>query len=39
MIRPTTPDDTAAVFAIAEAAIGFSPEELEELNKTLTGRP
>ena len=34
MIRPTTPDDLAAIIAIAEA-IGFQPDELEELNKML----
>lgn len=35
MIRPTTPDDTSALIAIADA-IGFEPNELEELNKMLT---
>jgi GNAT superfamily N-acetyltransferase len=34
MIRPTTPDDTIALLAIAEA-IGFQPHELEELSKML----
>lgn len=36
MIRPTTPDDTAALLALANAAIGFSPDELNELSQTLT---
>ncbi|MBE9070173.1 GNAT family N-acetyltransferase [Leptolyngbya cf. ectocarpi LEGE 11479] len=36
MIRPTTPDDTAALLALANAAIGFSPDELTELSQTLT---
>lgn len=35
MIRPTTPDDTAALIAIAEA-IGFEPNEIEELSEMLT---
>ncbi|MBE9049511.1 GNAT family N-acetyltransferase [Nostocales cyanobacterium LEGE 11386] len=34
MIRPTTPDDTTALIAIADA-IGFQPNELEELSKML----
>jgi GNAT superfamily N-acetyltransferase len=35
MIRPTTPEDTTAVLTIA-SAIGFQPEELEQLNAMLT---
>ncbi|WP_026734874.1 GNAT family N-acetyltransferase [Fischerella sp. PCC 9605] len=34
MIRPTTPDDTTALIAIADA-IGFQPNELEELSEML----
>lgn len=34
MIRPTTPNDTTALIAIAEA-IGFEPNEIEELSKLL----
>ncbi|MEM9448296.1 MAG: GNAT family N-acetyltransferase [Cyanobacteria bacterium P01_E01_bin.6] len=34
MIRPTTPDDTDALLAIAEA-IGFEPNEIEELSVML----
>jgi ribosomal protein S18 acetylase RimI-like enzyme len=34
MIRPITPDDTAALFAVVEA-IGFEPKELEELGSML----
>ncbi|MDF5715963.1 MAG: GNAT family N-acetyltransferase [Rhizonema sp. NSF051] len=34
MIRPTTPDDTTALIAIAEA-IGFQASELEQLSKML----
>ncbi|MFB2976363.1 GNAT family N-acetyltransferase [Microseira sp. BLCC-F43] len=36
MIRPTTPDDTAALIALAEA-IGFAPNEIEELRELLAG--
>jgi ribosomal protein S18 acetylase RimI-like enzyme len=36
MIRPTTPDDTAALIALAEA-IGFTPNEIEELRELLAG--
>ncbi|MEM8614585.1 MAG: GNAT family N-acetyltransferase [Cyanobacteria bacterium P01_H01_bin.105] len=36
MIRFTAPDDTAAILALANAAIGFSPDELAELGETLT---
>jgi ribosomal protein S18 acetylase RimI-like enzyme len=36
MIRPTTLDDTDALLALAKAAIDFSPEELEELQASLT---
>ncbi len=35
MIRPTTPDDTAALIALADA-IGFQPNEIEELGEMLT---
>ncbi|MEO1180486.1 MAG: GNAT family N-acetyltransferase [Cyanobacteria bacterium J06636_28] len=35
MIRLTTPDDTAALLALARTAIGFSPAELEELKASL----
>ena len=35
MIRSTTLDDTAALLALASEAIGFSPEELEELKASL----
>ncbi|NEU74663.1 GNAT family N-acetyltransferase [Hassallia byssoidea VB512170] len=35
MIRPTTPDDTTALIAIADA-IGFEPNELEELSEMLS---
>jgi GNAT superfamily N-acetyltransferase len=35
MIRPSTPDDTLALIAIADA-IGFQPNELEELNEMLS---
>lgn len=34
MIRPTTPDDTIALIAIADA-IGFQPNELEALSEML----
>ena len=34
MIRPTTPDDTTALIAVANA-IGFEPKELDELGKML----
>ncbi len=34
MIRPTTPDDTTALIAIADE-IGFQPNELEELSEML----
>ena len=34
MIRPTTPDDTTALVAIAES-IGFEPNEIGELSKML----
>jgi GNAT superfamily N-acetyltransferase len=34
MIRPTTPDDTIALIAIADA-IGFQPNEIEELSEML----
>ena len=36
MIRPTIPNDTNALLALANAAIGFEPNELEELSKMLT---
>ena len=36
MIRPTVPDDTTALLALANGAIGFESNELEELRKTLT---
>jgi GNAT superfamily N-acetyltransferase len=35
MIRPSTPDDTIALIAIADA-IGFQPNELEELSEMLS---
>lgn len=35
MIRPTIPEDTTAILAIAKA-IGFQPEELEILSEMLT---
>ncbi|HBL12668.1 MAG TPA: GNAT family N-acetyltransferase [Cyanobacteria bacterium UBA11162] len=35
MIRPTTPDDTAALIALADA-IGFEPNELEVLREMLS---
>jgi GNAT superfamily N-acetyltransferase len=34
MIRPTTPDDTTALIAMADA-IGFQPNEIEELSQML----
>ena len=34
MIRPTTPDDTTALIAIADE-IGFQPNELEDLSEML----
>ncbi len=34
MIRPSTPDDTTALIAIADA-IGFQPNELEHLSEML----
>jgi GNAT superfamily N-acetyltransferase len=34
MIRPSTPDDTIALIAIADA-IGFQPNELEQLSEML----
>ncbi|MFZ1024909.1 MAG: hypothetical protein WAN66_01680 [Limnoraphis robusta] len=33
MIRPITPDDTAELIALANDALGFDPNELEELGK------
>lgn len=36
MIRPTTPNDVTMLLALANAAIGFSPDELNELSQTLT---
>ncbi|WP_413160809.1 GNAT family N-acetyltransferase [Capilliphycus salinus ALCB114379] len=33
MIRPVTPDDTAALIALAKDTISFEPNELEELGK------
>ncbi|MBW4546989.1 MAG: GNAT family N-acetyltransferase [Symplocastrum torsivum CPER-KK1] len=35
MIRPSTPDDTTALIAIADE-IGFQPNELEELSEMLS---
>ncbi len=35
MIRPTTAKDTAAILALANAAIGFEPDEQAELSATL----
>ncbi len=35
MIRPSTPDDTIALIAIADE-IGFQPNELEELSEMLS---
>lgn len=35
MIRLTIPDDTAALLALAKAALDFSPDELEELKASL----
>jgi GNAT superfamily N-acetyltransferase len=35
MIRPSTPDDTIALIAIADA-IGFQPNELEQLSEMLS---
>ena len=35
MIRPTTPDDATAVLALAKAAIGFEPNELQVLREML----
>ena len=35
MIRPTKPDDMAALLAIANETIGFSPDELKELSSTM----
>lgn len=34
MIRPTKPEDAAALIAVANA-IGFEPKELEDLGKML----
>ncbi|MEO0458212.1 MAG: GNAT family N-acetyltransferase [Cyanobacteria bacterium P01_A01_bin.114] len=36
MIRSTTPDDASALLALADDAIGFQPDELEELSHMLT---
>lgn len=36
MIRPTTPDDTAALIALADS-ICFEPNETEELSEMLAG--
>jgi ribosomal protein S18 acetylase RimI-like enzyme len=36
MIRPTTPDDTAALIALADATKLFSPSALELLHQMLT---
>ncbi|ESA36407.1 gcn5-related n-acetyltransferase [Leptolyngbya sp. Heron Island J] len=36
MIRPTVPDDMAALLALASKAMSFSPDELEELTTILT---
>ena len=36
MIRPTTPDDTAALIALADATGIFRQNELEELGEVLT---
>ncbi len=36
MIRPTKSDDIDALLALAVAAVGFSPEELKELQVSLT---
>ena len=35
MIRPTTPDDTAALIALADATGLFRPNELDELSVML----
>lgn len=35
MIRPTTPDDTPALIALAEATGLFQPEQLQELREML----
>jgi ribosomal protein S18 acetylase RimI-like enzyme len=37
MIRPTTPEDTAALLALADATGLFRPNELEELAEVLAG--
>lgn len=36
MIRPTTPDDTIALIALADATRLFEPNQLEELSEMLT---
>lgn len=36
MIRPTTPDDTPALLALADAIGLFPPEQLEELGEMLS---
>lgn len=36
MIQPTIAEDTAGILALANAAIGFEPEELDQLSATLT---
>ena len=36
MIRPIAPDDTATLIALAQAAIPFEPNEIEELSNLLT---
>ncbi|AFY97041.1 GNAT family N-acetyltransferase [Chamaesiphon minutus] len=36
MIRSIAPDDTAALIALAKAAIPFEPNEIEELSDLLT---
>lgn len=37
MIRPTTPDDTAALIALADATGLFQPNDLDELGEVLAG--
>lgn len=37
MIRPTTPDDTTALIALADATGLFGPNDLDELGEVLAG--
>jgi hypothetical protein len=36
MIRPTTPDDTTAMIALAKATEMFQPNQLEKLGEMLS---